>query len=165
MKKDRFVKYLDNVRDNLVLKVGEMNVSYTIAPNKISELPKITMSRDIYEFLIKIWEPDIIAIERFKCIYLNKQNRILGYLEISKGVSHGTIMDNKSILGPALCLPDINSIIVCHNHPSGSIQPSDADKNITKQLKEACKIMSIPLIDSLIITPEHYFSFLDEGIL
>ena len=83
---------------------------------------------------------------------------------ISRGGVTGTVVDTKIIFKAAV-ENYASSIIICHNHPSGNLKPSDADIKITKNIKEAGKIMEIPLADHLIITDEGYYSFADEGIL
>ena len=76
----------------------------------------------------------------------------------------GTLIDNRLILATALnCLA--SGIIICHNHPSGNLHPSEADTKITKRLEEASKIMDIQLIDSLILTEESHFSYGDNGLI
>ena len=83
---------------------------------------------------------------------------------ISQGGLSGTIIDVRIILKMALeklaC-----SIILCHNHPSGNLIPSQADKDITNKIKEAGKFMDIPVLDHLIIGNDAYFSFADEGLI
>ena len=76
----------------------------------------------------------------------------------------GTVIDVRLVLKSALDL-HATSMILCHNHPSGNLEPSDADKTITKSLKQASAIMEIPVIDHLIVTQSGYFSFADEGLL
>ena len=76
----------------------------------------------------------------------------------------GTVIDIRLVLKSAL-EKHATSMIFCHNHPSGNLDPSDADKKITRQLKEAAAVMEIPVIDHLIVTQSGYFSFADEGML
>lgn len=100
--------------------------------------------------------------EEFWIIYLNRRNGILGSEKLSQGGMTGTVIDVRLVLKSAL-EKHATSLIGCHNHPSGNLEPSDADKKITKQLKEAALIMDIPLIDHLIIAQSGYYSFADEG--
>lgn len=102
--------------------------------------------------------------EEFWIIYLNRQNKILATMKVSQGGISGTVLDIRIILKKAL-EQNATSMIACHNHPSGNLDPSDADKKITKQLKEAAAIMEIPVIDHVIVTQSGYFSFADEGLL
>ena len=76
----------------------------------------------------------------------------------------GTVIDVRLVLKAALDL-HATSLILCHNHPSGNLEPSDADKKITRQIKDAGLLMEIPVLDHLIVTQTGYFSFADEGLL
>ena len=126
---------------------------------------KITNSKDAYDVFKKIWDADSIEIyESMICIFLNRANNTIGWYKVSQGGISGTVIDNKLILGTALkCLA--SSIIIAHNHPSGNVQPSEADTRITEKLKNACTIMEINLIDHIIITKDSYFSYMDENII
>ena len=95
---------------------------------------------------------------------LNKAHKIIKTLNISEGGIAGTVADHKKIYKIAL-ENNACSIILCHNHPSGNLKPSDADIKITKNIKEAGRIMEIPLADHLIFGDNGYYSFADEGIL
>lgn len=102
--------------------------------------------------------------EEFWLVCLNRANRILGKYKISQGGLSGTVIDTRIILKKSL--DNLSScIIVVHNHPSGNIQPSDADINITKKLKAAAELLEIKLLDHVIISSAGYFSFADDGIL
>ncbi|MEI7424200.1 MAG: JAB domain-containing protein [Prolixibacteraceae bacterium] len=102
--------------------------------------------------------------EEFWVIYLNRRNAILTSKKHSMGGMTGTVIDVRLVLKFAL---DIHAtgMILCHNHPSGNLEPSDADKSITRKLKEAAAIMEVPVIDHLIVTQFGHFSFADEGLL
>ena len=102
--------------------------------------------------------------EEFWIIYLNRRNGILGSEKLSQGGITGTVIDVRLILKKAL-EKNSTSLIGCHNHPSGNLEPSEADKKTTRQLKEAALIMDIPLIDHVIVTQSGFFSFADEGLL
>jgi DNA repair protein RadC len=144
------------------MEVAEIKVSYS---NTNLEKVKVTNSQNIFDLVIKHWNQDIIEFqEEVKIVLLNRANIVLGIYEMSKGGISGTVVDIRIILGVALKC-NASSIIMVHNHPSGKLVPSDADKTITKGLKEACKVMDIGLLDHLIITREGYYSFSDEGTL
>lgn len=102
--------------------------------------------------------------EEFWVLLLNRNNLVLDKMMVSQGGLAGTVIDVRIILKVALeklaC-----SIILCHNHPSGNLVPSEADKDITKKIKEAGKHMDIPVLDHLIIGNGSYFSFADEGLI
>ena len=98
-------------------------------------------------------------------LLLNKANKVLGWINLSNGGTAGTIVDVKVIYAIAL-ITNSSSVLLCHNHPSGNIQPSETDKNLTKVIFEAGKLFSISLLDHIIITADKsYFSFADEGVL
>ena len=126
---------------------------------------KIGKSSDAADLFRRIWDEDSLTIyETMICIFLNRQNNTIGWFKVSQGGLSGTICDNRLILATALnCLA--SGIIVCHNHPSGNLNPSDADKNVIKRLSEACKLMDMQVLDSVILTEESYFSFADQGLL
>jgi DNA repair protein RadC len=102
--------------------------------------------------------------EEFWLLMLNRANRVLGRYKVSQGGLSGTVIDTRIILKKALDNL-ASSIIVCHNHPSGNNQPSDADVKITKKLKKAAEMLEIKLLDHVIIADKSYFSFADEGLL
>lgn len=97
-------------------------------------------------------------------LFLNRGNRVLGGYKVSSGGITGTIVDIRIILAIALkCLA--SGIILAHTHPSGELNPSRADKELTLKLKEAAKLMDISLLDHLIISLVAYYSFADEGMI
>ena len=102
--------------------------------------------------------------EEFWVIYLNRKNGVIFSNKLSQGGITGTVIDVRLVLKSAL-EKYATSLIFCHNHPSGNLDPSDADKKITRQLKDAAALMEIPVIDHLIVTQSGYFSFADEGML
>lgn len=89
---------------------------------------------------------------------------MLGIYEVSSGGISGTVVDLRLIFAAALKANAV-SLIMIHNHPSGQIKPSEADKQITRKVKEAGRILDIALLDHLIITPDIYYSFADEGAI
>jgi DNA repair protein RadC len=125
------------------------------------ELTKVTSSKVIFE----IMQPIIgeLPHEEFWIIYLNNSNKILSKSQLSKGGITGTLVDVRIVFKSALEM-GATSLILCHNHPSGTLVPSDADKHITKKLKIAGDSLEIKVLDHLIITETNYFSFVDEGV-
>lgn len=119
-------------------------------------------SEDIAEF-IKTSIKDY-TYEVFGVLYLNKSNRVNHFEIISSGGISGTVADTRIILKKALEVR-ATSIILCHNHPSGSLKPSRADEEITKKIREAAKYHDIEVIDHIIVSEEGYFSFSDDGLL
>ena len=144
-------------------KVAEISVSYK--PSNAHK-PLIKSSDDAYFHLLKFFPEDTIALyESFVVGYLNRANRLIGIYELSKGGITGTISDPRLVLSVALKTA-ATGIILAHNHPSGNIQPSTADKEITQKIKSACSIFDITVLDHLIIVPEgKYLSFNEELML
>jgi DNA repair protein RadC len=102
--------------------------------------------------------------ELFYVAYLNRSNGVLRCEMLSKGGISGTVVDIKLILNRAILLK-ASGILLSHNHPSGNLQPSEEDKEITKKIKEGSRIFDIQLLDHIIVGHSEYFSFADEGIL
>lgn len=123
---------------------------------------KITSSRDAYEVLHS--SIGDLAYEEFWIIILNKANKVVKKCSISEGGVSGTVVDPKKIFKIALD-HHASSIILGHNHPSGNIQPSEADHKITKKIKEAGMMLDVAVLDHLIIGDDRYYSFADEGTL
>jgi len=130
-----------------------------------SQRRKITSSRDANDLLKENWNHDTLEhSEEFKVLLLNRSNAVLGIIAVSKGGISGTVTDVRIILQAAL-KSNASGLIVCHNHPSGNLNPSESDTKITQKIKEAGNIMDIQLLDHLIITGEDYYSFADNGLL
>jgi len=132
---------------------------------KNSERPQIKSSKDAYILVLSSWDYNKIEFfEQFKVLFMNNANKALGIYEISSGGITGTIVDLRLIFSAAL-KANATAIIMIHNHPSGNLTASEADKQITRKVKKAGKLLDITLLDSLIITNESYYSFADEGAL
>jgi len=133
---------------------------------KPKDRAKITSSKDAYQLLFDSWNKNTIEyVEEFKLLLMNRSNAVLGILSVSKGGISGTVTDIRIIFQAAI-KTNASGIIVCHNHPSGNLNPSESDTKITRKIKEAGTIMDIQLLDHLIILPvEGYYSFADEGIV
>lgn len=125
------------------------------------ELYRITSSKSVFE----IMQPIIgeLPHEEFWVLYLNNSNKVIYKSQLSKGGITGTIVDVRLIFKTALEHNAV-SVILSHNHPSGKLQASDADKEITKKLKSAGEQLDIKVLDHVIITEKGYFSFQDEGV-
>ena len=123
---------------------------------------KITCSKDVFDIMKQIMLD--LPHEEFWLLILNRSNTVIKKELISRGGVAGTVVDTKIIFKSAI-ENLASSIIISHNHPSGNLKPSDADIKITKSIKEAGKIMDIPLFDHLILTDSGYYSFNDEGML
>lgn len=127
-----------------------------------SELKKITSSKAVFE----IMQPIVgeLPHEEFWVLYLNNSNKVIYKTQISKGGITGTVVDSRLIFKTAFEHFATNIILV-HNHPSGKLQASEADNQITKKIKEAGKHLDIIVLDHVIVTEKSYFSFADEGML
>jgi DNA repair protein RadC len=123
---------------------------------------QISSSKDSF----KVFQPLLgdLPHEEFWLMLLNRSNRLIENICISKGGTSGTVIDTKIILNKALSRL-ASAIIVCHNHPSGNINPSQADKKITEKIRSAAATMDITLLDHIIIADNQYYSFSDEGNL
>lgn len=128
---------------------------------EVIELKKITSSKAVFE----IMQPLIgeLPHEEFWVLFLNNSNKVIYKSQISKGGITGTVVDIRIVFKLAL-EHNATSIILSHNHPSGKLQASEADIQITKKIKEAGKNLDIQVLDHVIITEKSYYSFVDEGI-
>lgn len=129
---------------------------------EISEKPKITSSKEAFDFIHSFISD--IAHEEFWVVFLNRSNRIIDKYKLSQGGISGTVIDVRLLLKRALEVL-ASSLVICHNHPSGNLQPSDNDIKITDKIKTAAQQMDIKLLDHLIIFDNSYLSFCDEGLL
>ena len=141
----------------------EISINYQHR-SKLSELPKVVTSKDAEEQFRALWSDKLNYVEEMYIMLLNRANKILGYSKISLGGISGTVVDTRVVFQTAL-KANASYLILCHNHPSSSLRPSDADIKITKNIKAAGVIMDIALLDHLILTEEGYYSFADSGIL
>jgi DNA repair protein RadC len=125
------------------------------------ELKKITSSKMIFE----IMQPIIgeLPHEEFWVLYLNNSNKVLSKSQLGKGGITGTLVDVRLVFKAALEM-GATGLILCHNHPSGTLMPSEADKQITKKLKAAGQNLDINVLDHIIIAENGFYSFNDDGI-
>ncbi len=129
---------------------------------EIIESAKIRSSNDVYT----IFNPLLadLSHEEFWLLYLNRSNKILSRHKLSQGGISGTITDVRLIIKKAIELL-ASSIIICHNHPSGNLEPSEADNRITQKIKESAGYFDISLLDHIIVTDKGYYSYADNGII
>lgn len=126
------------------------------------ERVSVASSRDIAQYLqtvLKDYRREVFAV-----MFLNRANKIRHFEIISEGGITGTVADPRVILKKAL-EEDAVSIILCHNHPSGSLKPSRADEELTAKIKEAAWYFDIRVVDHIIVSENGYYSFADEGML
>jgi DNA repair protein RadC len=152
-----------NENNLLIHQVAEIEITYknSVRP---SERLKITGSKDAFELLKSLWSDKIEYVEEFYVLLMNKANKVLGISKISEGGLSGTLVDPKRIFQTALKTNALG-IILAHNHPSGNLQPSEADIKITKKIKDAGFMLDIAVLDHIIIGDDRYYSFADEGSL
>jgi DNA repair protein RadC len=126
------------------------------------ERVKITSSKDAYHFMYEFMVD--LPHEEFWVMYLNRANQVVRKERTTSGGITGTIVDGRLIFKTAVeCLAC--GIILVHNHPSGNKEPSQADKQLTNKLREAGKLLDIPVLDHIIFTDSAYYSFADDGLL
>lgn len=123
---------------------------------------QITNSKAVFD----VMQPLIgeLHAEEFWIIYLNNSNKIIYKEQLSKGGLTATLVDVRLVFKKALDL-FATAVILCHNHPSGKLQPSEADKSITAKLIKAGETLDIKVLDHIIITENAYFSFADESLI
>lgn len=142
--------------------VAAMELGRRRRSEEATEFKKITSSYSIFEIMQPLLGE--LPHEEFWIIYLNNSNKVIGKWQLSKGGITGTVVDVRLVFKSALEI-GATSIILCHNHPSGVLTASEADKQITKKVKGVGESLDIRVLDHLIITECGYLSFADEGIL
>lgn len=127
---------------------------------------KINSSKDAAEMLIETWDTDTISLhESFKVVLLNNNNKVKGIYQLSKGGITGTLVDIRILFAVVLKTLSV-AIILTHNHPSGTLKASEADKSITQKIKKAAELLDIKLLDHILVVPNgDYYSFADNGLL
>jgi DNA repair protein RadC len=123
---------------------------------------KIDSSRSVFDIMQPVLGE--LPHEEFWILYLNNSNKVIQKNQLSKGGITGTLVDVRLVLKKALEV-SATAIVLVHNHPSGTLKPSEADKTITEKLKTAAQSLDIKVLDHLIVTEKAYFSFADEGLL
>ncbi|MDO6390071.1 JAB domain-containing protein [Pontibacter sp. BT731] len=152
------------VQTTAFTRAAEIRLSYR---NRVkpSERPQVTCSNDSYQVLKQSWDTGKMEfVEQFKVLLLSRANRVLGIYEVSTGGVAGTVADPKLIFAAALkaCA---SGIILSHNHPSGNLNPSTADLQLTKKIRQGGELLDIAVLDHIILTSEGYYSLADEGLL
>ncbi|MDR6301364.1 RadC family protein [Mesonia maritima] len=142
--------------------VAAMELGRRRGGEEVSIQKKITSSQSVFEVMQPILGD--LPHEEFWIIYLDNSNKILQKSQLSKGGITGTLVDARLVFKSALEL-GATAIILVHNHPSGTLKPSQADKQLTQKLIHGGESLDIKVLDHLIVTQKSYFSFADEGIL
>lgn len=160
------LKELQRVKGIGLAKAVTIAAALEIGRRRRSQEPldrqKIVTSKDAFDFFYPILAE--LDHEQFWVMALNRSNKIIGQTCISVGGISGTVADTRLILRYALDHL-ASGIILCHNHPSGNLNPSHADKKLTENIKKAADLMEIKLYDHIIISESGYFSFADEAEL
>ena len=142
--------------------LAEITIGYS-RKLKSSERIKITDSTDANNVLRNIFH-SLEHVEYFYIICLDRANQVLGFHQVSKGGLSGTVTDVRVIFQVAI-KSNSSGIILAHNHPSGNLQPSDADLKITEKIKKAGSLLDIKVLDHLILSEESYLSMADESLI
>ena len=153
------VKGLGEAKAITIVAALELGLRRNISENKKDT---VTKSKDIALFMQA--QLAYKSHELFIAIYLNNAQKILHHEIISEGGLTGTVADPRIIIKKALAYNAV-SIILCHNHPSGSLKPSKADETLTKKIRDAAILFDIKVLDHIIVSSEGYFSFADEGMI
>ena len=146
--------------NNMDYYVGEVKLSYQ---KKSLETRYVRNAEEAYTILRPTYsDEDIEYRESFKVLLLNQNYKVLGWTTISNGGITETPADIRMILQSAL-LCNATCIMICHNHPSGSLVPSRDDDRLTEKIRKACEVMRIYLVDHLILTENSYYSYRENG--
>lgn len=129
---------------------------------KVDDIQSINNCEDTYRVMYPIMRD--LQHEEFWALLMNNNSKLLKKVRLSSGGLSSTSVDVRMLLKEAI-LANATQIIICHNHPSGSLRPSQDDMNITERVKAAAKVLQMRLADHLIITDGRYYSFFQEGKL
>lgn len=144
--------------------IGEVFLGYKTKV-KVKDALVISNSELSTQLFREVWDSSQLTLrESFKAVFLNTSNRAVNFYSLSDGGVSGTVVDTRLLLQAAI-LSNASSIIICHNHPSGNLNPSEADRKVTKKVKEAALLFDIMLLDHIILTEDDYFSFADSGMM
>ncbi len=142
--------------------VAAMELGRRRKASQAPDYPQIRSSEDVFTLLDPLVSD--LPHEEFWVLYLNRANKVISRYKLSQGGISGTVTDIRLILKKGIELL-ASGIILCHNHPSGNINPSESDIRITSKLKEAGSIMDISLLDHIIVAGKSYYSFADNGTI
>lgn len=145
------------------MKASEVKLKY-VTKVAAKDRPKIESSRDANKVLRPYFKETMEHYETSWVILLNRGNKVLGVTKVGEGGRYGCVVDQVKVMQGAI-LANASGIILAHNHPSGKLELSESDKKMNANLKEIGCLLDIPLMDSLIMTKENYYSCADEGTL
>jgi DNA repair protein RadC len=152
---------LDNKLKTLKKEFQVREIDITFKKEKIA-YNRVGSSSDAYKFIKDVLFEGMEVQEHFVVLFLSQSNQIIGYYRHSKGTINSTQVDIELILAVAIKTLS-KAMIVSHNHPSGNKNPSDADRRMTKKLKQAAAVFNISVLDHIIVTSDDYYSFADNG--
>lgn len=153
------VKGLGPAKAITVLAALELGLRREISEHKKEKILNVEDIADYLRAKFKHYRHEVFAV-----VFLNQSNRIVHFEIISEGGITGTTVDPRILIKKALEHDAVN-IVICHNHPSGSLKPSRADEELTKKIKQAAMLFDIKLLDHIIVSEEGYFSFVNEGMI
>lgn len=155
---------MKRLNSELEFNVAEIELVYRHTA-EYEKIPVTKSSRQNYELLLAVWDKDKIdLVEQFKILLLNRAFKVLALYTVSTGGVTGTVADPRLIFTAALKI-NASAIVLAHNHPSGNLNPSRADEEITRKIKNAGLFLDITVLDHLIISSNGYYSFADEGVI
>ena len=157
LKKIRGVGKVKAIKIAAAMELGQRRIQ-----TDIKKRPQIRTSEDAHKIISSTIKD--LHYEEFWILLLNRSNEVIGKKEISKGGVSGTVVDAKLVFNEAL-RQFASSIILCHNHPSGNLKPSQADIDLTRKMKAAGKTLDISVLDHLIVSEKGFYSFADEGLM
>lgn len=148
------------------MKTYKTNISEITLRRNPSDIKKVKIksSQNASDYARNFFSDDLTIYESFFLILLNNANNTTGYVKISQGGITGTLVDVRIIAKYAVDTL-ASGVIMVHNHPSGTLRPSQADRSITEKVKKALSLFDCKVLDHIILTEDSYFSFADEGIL
>lgn len=150
------------------MEVYKQKINEITIGKKRTDIPKVKIasSRDTNQYIRNMFSDELGLYEKAVVLYLNRANNVTDFQVLSSGGINGTVVDIRLLFATALKTAS-NSIILCHNHPSGNLTPSEADKMITRKIKQVAEFHTIEFLDHLIVGEDEtkYYSFADEGNL
>lgn len=153
--------YMVTLTDNNIAEV-DISYSHLVRP---SMMRQIKCSDDSYKAFLSLWDLSIIEhVEQFKIMLLSRSNKCLGIKTVSTGGTYASVVDVKVVFQTAL-KTNASSIILCHNHPSCNMTPSQSDISLTQKVFRAGKLLDIDVLDHLIISADTFYSFADENLM
>ena len=146
-----------------VFGIAELSINYRLSETVVNR-DKVLSSAHAADLIRPFYGMDIELRESFFIMVLNNANHVIGVSKLSVGSGNACVVDTRLVLLYAVQMLGYGVIMV-HNHPSGTLKPSNADKELTAKMKQALQLVDIKLLDHLILTQESYFSFGDEGLI